>query len=57
MVGGGLLVYLAVHHGRLLTLRLAVEADPGKQLVIDMLLVLVVVLGLVGVGVLAVALP
>jgi hypothetical protein len=57
VLAGGLIVYLSVHFGRLLNLQLAVERDPGRQLGLDLLLVLIVVLGLVGVGVMAAALP
>ncbi|HZD23709.1 MAG TPA: hypothetical protein VE569_09965 [Acidimicrobiia bacterium] len=57
VVGGGVLILLALLAGRPVTKRLAVETDPGRQLVWNVLLVLVIVVALVGVGVMAAALP
>jgi len=57
VVGGGVLIALAFLFGRPVTKRLAVETDPGRELVWNLLLVLVIVLALVGVGVMAAALP
>jgi hypothetical protein len=57
VVGGGVLVVLAFVFGRPVTKRLAVETDPGRELIWNLLLVLVIVVALVGVGVMAAALP
>ena len=50
-------IFVAFLWGRPLTRRLAVETDPGMQLVWNVLLVLAIVLALVGVGVMAAAIP
>lgn len=57
VVGGGALILLAFLFGRPITKRLAVETDPDRELVWNLLLVLVIVVALVGVGVMAAALP
>lgn len=57
VVGGGALVVLAFLLGRPVTRRLAVESDPGRELVWNLLLVLLIVAALVGVGVMAAAIP
>jgi hypothetical protein len=57
VVGGGMIIFVAFNLGRCLTRRVAVETDPGRELVWNVLLVLVIVLALVGVGVVAVAIP
>jgi hypothetical protein len=55
VVGGGVIIFVAFSLGRPLTRLVAVESDPGKELVWNVLLVLVIVLALVGVGVMAAA--
>lgn len=57
VVGGGVIIFVAFSLGRPLTRLVAVESDPGRELVWNVLLVLVVVLALVGVGVMAAAIP
>lgn len=57
LVGGVVIIFVAFLCGRPLTRRMAVETDPGRALVWNVLLVLVVVLALVGVGVMAAAIP
>jgi hypothetical protein len=57
VVGGALIVWVSMLTGSKLTRRLAGEADPGRVLVLDFLLVLVVLLGLVGVTVIGLAIP
>jgi hypothetical protein len=57
VVGGGMVVIVAFLLGRSLTWRVAVEIDPGWELVWNVLLILVIVLALVGVGVMAAAIP
>ena len=57
MVGGGVIVFVAFLGGRSLTRRLAVETDPGRELVWNVLLALVIVVALIGVGVMAAAIP
>lgn len=57
VVGGAGLVALSFILGRVLTERLARENDPGKELALNVILALIVVLGLVGVGLIATAIP
>lgn len=57
VVGGGVLIVLAFLLGRPVTRRLAVEKDPGRELAWDLLLVVLIVVALVGVGVMAAAIP
>lgn len=57
VVGGGVIIFVAFLLGRSVTRRVAVEIDPGRELVWNVLLALVVVLALVGVGVMAAAIP
>jgi hypothetical protein len=57
VVGGAVIIFVAFSFGRPLTRRLVVETDPGRELVWNVLLVLVIVLALVGVGVMAAAIP
>lgn len=57
VLGGAVILGLSFQLGRRLTGRLAIETDPGRELTWDVLLVLVVVLALVGVGVMAAAIP
>lgn len=57
VVGGGVIIFVAFLLGRPLTRRVAFEVDPGRELVWDVLLVLVIVLALVGVGLMAAAIP
>jgi hypothetical protein len=57
VVGGGVIVFVAVLLGRPLTRRVAIETDPRRELLWNVLLVLVIVLALVGVGVMATAIP
>jgi hypothetical protein len=57
LIGGALIVGVSVLIGSKLTNRAAGEADPGRVLVLDFLLVLVVLLGLVGVTVIGLAIP
>jgi len=57
VVGGALVIYIAVLLGRLLTQLVAHETEPGRELIWNVLLVFVVVLALVGVGVMAAAIP
>jgi hypothetical protein len=57
VVGGGVIIFVAFLGGRPLTRRLAVETDARMELVWHVLLVLVIVAALVGVGVMAAALP
>lgn len=57
VVGGGVLIVLAFLLGRPVTRRLAVEKDPGRELAWDLLLVVLIVVALVGVGVMATAIP
>jgi hypothetical protein len=57
MVGGGVIVFVAFLCGRSLTRQLAIETDPGQELVWNLLLVLVIVVALIGVGVMAAAIP
>ena len=52
-----MIIFVSFLCGRPLTRRLAVETDPGKELVWNVLLVLVIVVALVGVGVMAAAIP
>ena len=56
-VGGGVIAFVAFLLGRPLTRRVAIETDPGRELIWNVLLVLVIVLALVGVGVMAAAIP
>jgi hypothetical protein len=51
------IIVVAFLWGRPLTRRLAVETDPGTELVWNVLLVLVIVVALIGVGVVAAAIP
>jgi hypothetical protein len=51
------IIFVAFLLGRPLTRRLAVETDPGRKWVWEVLLALVIVLALVGVGVVAAAIP
>lgn len=55
--GGGVLIVAAFLSGSPLTKRLAVEPDPSRKLVLNLLLVLVIVVALVGVGLMAATLP
>jgi hypothetical protein len=57
VVGGGVIIFVAFLLGRPPTRRLAVETDPGREWVWNLLLALVIVLALVGVGVMAAAIP
>ena len=57
VLGGGVIIFVAFLSGRPLTRRLAAETDPGRELVWNVLLVLVIVVALVGVGVMAAAIP
>jgi hypothetical protein len=57
VVGGGMIIIVAFLLGRPLTRRVAFEIDPGRELVWNVLMVLVIVLALVGVGVMAAAIP
>ena len=57
VVGGALIISIAVLAGLLLASRVVGEDDPGRVLLFDFLMVLVVVIGLVGVGVMAAAMP
>jgi hypothetical protein len=57
VVGGGVIIFVSFLLGRPLTRRVAVETDPGRGLVWNVLLVLVIALALVGVGVMAAAIP
>jgi hypothetical protein len=57
MVGGGVIVFVAFLCGRPLTRQLAIETDPGRELVWNVLSVLVIVVALIGVGVMAAAIP
>lgn len=52
-----MVILVAFSLGRPLTRLVAVESDPGRELVWSALLVLVIVLALVGVGVIAAAIP
>jgi len=55
--GGGVIVLVAFLLGGPLTRRVAIETNPGKELLWNVLLVLVIVLALVGVGVMGAAIP
>ncbi|HEX6300595.1 MAG TPA: hypothetical protein VF148_09050 [Acidimicrobiia bacterium] len=57
VIGGGVIAFVAFLLGRPLTRRVAIETDPGRELIWNVLLVLVIVLALVGVGVMAAAIP
>lgn len=57
VVGGALIIFVAFLFGRPLAQRLAVETDPGRRLGWNVLLAIVIVLALVGVGVMAAAIP
>jgi hypothetical protein len=57
VVGGGVIAFVAFLLCRPLTRRVAIETDPGRELIWNVLLVLVIVLALVGVGVMASAIP
>lgn len=57
VVGGGVIICVAFLLGGPLTRRVAVETNPGRELLWNVLLVLVIVLALVGVGVMGVAIP
>jgi amino acid permease len=57
VMGGGVIIFVAFLCGRRLTRRLAAETNPGRELVWNVLLVLVIVLALVGVGVMGAAIP
>jgi hypothetical protein len=55
IVGGGVIIYVSFLVGRPVTQRLAADTDPGRELIWNVLLVLVIVLALVGVGVMGAA--
>ena len=57
VVGGGVLIVVAFIFGRPVTRLLAIETDPGRVLVWNLLLMLLIVVALVGVGVMAAAIP
>jgi len=57
VASGGVVILVAFSLGRPLTRLVAVEFGPGRELVLSALLVLVIVLALVGVGVIAAAIP
>ena len=57
LAGGAVIVWASVLIGSRLARVVAGELDPTRQLVLDLWLVLVVVLGLVGVGVIGAAIP
>jgi hypothetical protein len=52
-----MIIIVAFLLGRPLTRRVAFEINPGRELVWNVLMVLVIVLALVGVGVMAAAIP
>jgi hypothetical protein len=51
------IILVAFLLGRPLTRRVTFEIDPGRELLWNVLLVLVIVLALIGVGVMAAAIP
>jgi hypothetical protein len=55
--GGAVIVWASALIGSRLARVVAGEVDPTRQLILDLWLVLVVVLGLVGVGVIGAAIP
>lgn len=57
LAGGAVIVWAAALIGSRLVRVVAGELDPTRQLILDLWLVLVVVLGLVGVGVIGAAIP
>jgi len=57
VMGGAVIVFVAFLFGRPVTRRLAVETDPSRELIWNVLLVVVIVMALVGVGVMAAAIP
>jgi len=57
VVGGGVIVFVAFLLGGSLTRRVAIETDPRRELLWNVLLVLVIVLALVGAGVMGAAIP
>jgi hypothetical protein len=57
VVGGAWIMWVAILAGSLFVPRVVAEPDPGKELVWDLVLVVVVLVALVGVGVIGLALP
>jgi hypothetical protein len=57
VAGGAVIILVAFLLGRPLTRRVTFEIDPGRELLWNVLLVLVIVLALIGVGVIAAAIP
>lgn len=57
VVGGAVIVLVAVGLGSRITQRAAVEVDSARVLTLDLVLILVVLLGLAGVAVVGLALP
>ena len=57
LAGGAVILWASVLIGSSLARVVAGELDPTRQLMLDLGLVLVVVLGLVGVGVIGAAIP
>ena len=57
VTGGFLLVLLSAVWVASLARRVSIEVDPGRQLGLDLLIVLSVALGLAGVGVMGMAIP
>lgn len=55
MIGGAVIVWTAVVVGWSVAHKVVAERDPGRELLWDLLLVAVVLFGLVGVGVMALA--
>jgi hypothetical protein len=57
VVGGGVIILISFSLGRPLVRLVAIESEPRRELAWNVLLVLVIVLALVGVGVMAAAIP
>jgi hypothetical protein len=57
LTGGGIILFVAVIMAVGLARRAALEPDPGRHLVLDVMLVAVVFLALIGVAVMGLAIP
>jgi len=57
MIGGAVIVWTAIVAGSSVAPKVVAERKPGRELLWDLLLVAVVLFGLVGVGVMALAIP
>ncbi len=57
VIGGSVILLVAVLIGIDLARRAVAEADPGRHLILDLLMVAVVLLALLGVAVIGMAIP